>query len=580
HINTEGTNTDTELFTGLSGNMGNSSGFVALFTSSTHGSSTIIDYVEYGAGGQTWESAAADAGIWSAGDFVATVEEGFSMNLDPDGVDTNSSGDWASCEPSMLEINCQALPTPTPTNTAGPGTPTMTPEPTATPGVRLGIVINEVFFDPEGADTGFEYVELMNTAPEPLLLTGYDLKADDADYFTIPDFTLASGAYVVIHVNTSGTNTQTDLYTGPSGNMGNSSGFIALFSDVTHSSGTIVDYIEYGEGGQTWESAAVDAGIWTAGDYIPVESLEGFSLNLCPDGNDQDRSDNWQQDITSAGTENTCNQPTPTPTTTATPEPTRTPTPTPTPRPTVEPVIRLGGYGETDYQYNSGGMVQILAWVTDPESDVARVWVTLGGEWVTDLYDDGLHGDFGAGDGFYGYELTAPPAIDTLPDGPLRLQMRIHAVDARGYSSHIWPLFTVDPEHGYSYRSAPAWWDIQAMEDSGDRAPGDPRPYIYMAGFMESRLSEAEGGDFIFLAVTTGPLPIAYVELYYLGLPTGVYLLDDGMNHDFSAGDGVFGMHFSVGPGVLPAGDYPLQLRAVDVNGNKSDLWPYLTLSE
>ncbi|MCD4653355.1 lamin tail domain-containing protein, partial [bacterium] len=581
HINTSGENSETELFTGSTSNMGNSSGFVALFNDSTHSSSTIIDYVEYGAGGQTWESVAVDAGIWTIGDFVSSVEEGYSMNLDPDGIDTNSFLDWSQCLPSILAVNCQTEPTPTitPSATSGPGTPTRTPLPTETPQIQSGVVINEVFFNPEGSDTGFEFVELYNNSSSSVDISGYDLKPDDSPYYTIPDFVLVAGNYVVIHVNTSGTDTGTDLYTGSGANMGNTSGSIVLFSGTTHGASTIVDFIEYGAGGQTWESTAVSAGIWTVDDFISIEEIEGLSINLCPDGQDLNTSDNWQLDLTSPGNSNTCNEPTPTPTNTPTQEPTWTPTLTPTPRPTVEPVIKLAGFGETDYQFNAGGNVQILAWVTDPESDIVRVWVTIGGETVTDLYDDGLHSDFSANDGIFGFEMSAPPSIGT---GPFRLQMRIHAVDSHGYYSHVWPLLTVDPIFGGSSSKAPAnWWDILEQGRSEDMSySGSRHPFVYMAGFMDTRISESDGGEFSFIAVTSGVLPMAYVELYYYGLPTGVFLMDDGLNNDFNPGDGVFGLSFSVGSGALAAGDYPLQLRAVDIDGNLSDLWPYLTISE
>jgi len=438
--------------------------------------------------------------------------------------------------------------------------------------------VNEVFFNPEGSDTGFEFVELFNRSSSEVDLTGFDLKPDDAGYYTLPDFQLSAGAYVVIHINTSGTNTSTDLYTGAGTNMGNSAGFIALFSDTTHSASTIIDYIEYGAGGQTWESTAVSAGIWTTLDYIVIDETEGLSINLCPNGEDINTSDNWQMDIVSPGSSNICNEPTPSPTATSTPEPTRTPTNTPTPRPTVEPVIKLAGFAETDYQLHPEKGIQILAWVTDPESDIEEVWVTLGGEFLTELFDDGLHGDFGSNDGIFGFELASLPAIET---GPVRLQLRIHSIDSHGYSSHVWPLLTVDGSYESTFHTPINWWEFIEINKQKDKSQvGLDHPFIYMAGYMDTRISENNGGDFSMVAVTSSIIPIAYVELYYYGLPTSVYLLDDGLNNDFNPGDNVFGLSFSLEPDALLSGDYPLQLRAVDIEGNMSDLWPYLTISE
>ena len=82
------------------------------------------------------------------------------------------------------------------------------------------------------------------------------------------------------------------------------------------------------------------------------------------------------------------------------------------------------------------------------------------------------------------------------------------------------------------------------------------------------------------LAFVTGEDPIKTVELYYQGLPTGVYLYDNGRNDDFGAGDNIFGLSVYIEPGVLEPGVYPFQLRATDSEGSRSDLWPYLTLSD
>ncbi|MBI2587681.1 PKD domain-containing protein, partial [Candidatus Azambacteria bacterium] len=75
--------------------MGNTSGWAALFSSQTHSKDTIVDYVEYGAGGQTWESAAVGAGIWTAGAFLPDGDAGTSLGRTSDGKDTNAPGDWS-----------------------------------------------------------------------------------------------------------------------------------------------------------------------------------------------------------------------------------------------------------------------------------------------------------------------------------------------------------------------------------------------------------------------------------------------------------------------------------------------------
>lgn len=157
-----------------------------------------------------------------------------------------------------------------------------------------GVVINEVYYDPADSDTGEEWIELYNGTANLIDLTDYDLNAVSGDYYTFPSFTLSSGDFVVVYWNTDGTNTTTDLYTGTSGfsNMGNTSGWVAFFNSTSHVSNTIIDYIEYGAGGKTWESVAVNAGIWTAEDYV-FDVDAGHSLARDPTGKDTNTKDDF-----------------------------------------------------------------------------------------------------------------------------------------------------------------------------------------------------------------------------------------------------------------------------------------------
>ncbi len=310
HNNLTGDDTTTDLFTGPLTNMSNTQGSVALF-SGPHATDNIIDFVQYGAGNQQWQSAAVSALIWTTDDFVPDAPEGSSINLDPDGQDNNLSDDWAICDPSALAINCEPAtppptntPSPTPTSTIAPtstptntptATPTLTPttpssptasptdEPTQTP-VSAPVIINEIFYDPSGTDTGFEWIELINVSPAPIQLQSWILKPSNADYFVFPDFILESGFRVLVHINAEGTATGSELFAGLSQNMGNTSGSVVLFTGTPYSVETIVDFVQYGADGQTWESLAVSAGIWTTGDYT-MDVDEGYSLNRisrCP----------------------------------------------------------------------------------------------------------------------------------------------------------------------------------------------------------------------------------------------------------------------------------------------------------
>ena len=160
--------------------------------------------------------------------------------------------------------------------------------------VSADVVINEILYDPDGADTDKEYVRLYNNGDSDVNLTNWDLDPSSAPYFTFSSFTLKAKSFVNIHINTSGTNSDTDLYDGGSSNMSNTKGPIALFNSTTHSSSTIIDYIEYGEGGQTNESKAVSAGIWTTGDFVP-DAPEGKVIKLKINGVDNNSSSDWKE---------------------------------------------------------------------------------------------------------------------------------------------------------------------------------------------------------------------------------------------------------------------------------------------
>ncbi len=180
--------------------------------------------------------------------------------------------------------------------------------------VFANVVINEVLYDPDGTDTGLEYIILYNNDNLSVDATGYHLNAVSGDYYTFPSFTLNSKSSVAIHWRKDGTNTQTDLYTGTSGfddNMGNTSGWVALFKNTKHTKDSIIDYIEYGAGGKTYESKAVDAGIWTTGAFI-LDVNEGKALKLKTDGIDNNSPSDWMEtepSITQEESESTTEEP-------------------------------------------------------------------------------------------------------------------------------------------------------------------------------------------------------------------------------------------------------------------------------
>ena len=165
------------------------------------------------------------------------------------------------------------------------------------------VVINEVFYDPSGTDTGKEWIELYNSAPMAFPLNGYCLYAS-GEHYVFGTFSLSAGSYVVVHWNAEGTDSPTDLYTGTTdwSNMGNTSGSVALFNTHdSHTQDTIVDFMEYGDSDNPYDGEGEDAGIWTADDYAS-DVDEGHSLEY--DGSGDAGSDWFDQSTPTSGSEN------------------------------------------------------------------------------------------------------------------------------------------------------------------------------------------------------------------------------------------------------------------------------------
>lgn len=94
HVRATGTNTATDLYWSDTGgvNMGNSYGSVVLFKKLPKDSTTIVDFVQYGAKDQDGEVKAVAAGIWTDNTFVPNIAEGHSIQLI--GADNNAVSDW------------------------------------------------------------------------------------------------------------------------------------------------------------------------------------------------------------------------------------------------------------------------------------------------------------------------------------------------------------------------------------------------------------------------------------------------------------------------------------------------------
>lgn len=136
---------------------------------------------------------------------------------------------------------------------------------------------NEVCYDPDGTDADKEWIEVMNTGQDPVDLEGWLLDCNGPN-LSLPAISLGPGQVAVIHCNA----TEAQL---PMGNecwfmaasLNNTHGFLGLWRSGSQTVGELVDYVEYGATGHSWEGMAIEAGIWPLGAYLP-DVEQGHSL--------------------------------------------------------------------------------------------------------------------------------------------------------------------------------------------------------------------------------------------------------------------------------------------------------------
>ncbi|MFH0852226.1 MAG: lamin tail domain-containing protein [bacterium] len=158
------------------------------------------------------------------------------------------------------------------------------------------VVINELFSDPAGSnDTGKEWIKLFNSSSQETDLTGWQINGS-GKYFTLPSLSLPPNSFLLIHWRADGQNTANEIFTSAAAidtNIGNSSGFIALFKSGERNKDTIIDYVEYGKAGQSLEATAASAGIWPKEQFLPAPG-ENQTLRLKKDGQDSNSVNDWE----------------------------------------------------------------------------------------------------------------------------------------------------------------------------------------------------------------------------------------------------------------------------------------------
>ena len=248
---------------------------------------------------------------------------------------------------------------------------------------------------------------------------------------------------------------------------------------------------------------------------------------------------------------------------------------------------KIKGVWLTDNPFysNEKGELKIQAWVSG--YDISSVKLYYGGTeenretppiYLLELKDDGTNGDEVAGDGVYTYSINLE--ANQVPIGKYLLIVK--AENQYGFSSYSWPFLHVESESYYSksesllnfnYRGT-----INRFKKEVDfiskylpyfKATNNDSPMIIFGSYFNTYISETEGGQlqlFVSIIDPDGISDINEVEIYYEGIPTGIYLEDIGNNF--------YGVIIDMPPGI-PSGDYLLNVRAKDYSNNLSNDWPY-----
>ena len=228
----------------------------------------MIDYMQYASAGHQREETAVEAGVWTAEEFVALAATGESLQyFDNDMV---GAGNWASAPATPGEAN------------AGPIV------------VVNDIRINEVSHGEIAFQGSRNWVELYNAGDGEVDISQLFL-CDFPSYPRIADLTvlsgsttLAAGEYVVLDWSNIDDDAEVGLYqANAEGDFGNAS--------------LMIDYMQYGSAGHQREGIAVEAGVWTAGEFVAL-SLTSETLQYFD--NDMVGAGNWASSPATPGLEN------------------------------------------------------------------------------------------------------------------------------------------------------------------------------------------------------------------------------------------------------------------------------------
>ncbi|MGH7729865.1 MAG: plastocyanin/azurin family copper-binding protein [Candidatus Eiseniibacteriota bacterium] len=115
------------------------------------------------------------------------------------------------------------------------------------------------------------------------------------------DFPVPAGGRVTIHANETGANDPANIYLSELGNLGDVQGSVALyvpsslsFQNALTNADMMLDFVQWGAGGQVNEGTANTAGFWTPGTSIDNVAV-GHSIEYCQNATLDHGVDRWAE---------------------------------------------------------------------------------------------------------------------------------------------------------------------------------------------------------------------------------------------------------------------------------------------
>jgi|GEM_PF-2991002 len=197
------------------------------------------------------------------------------------GVLVGACGDFAKREECLptSDPSCVNDPDPTLPDLTGPN-PNF-PNPAAfrstvaldeTPG-KTKLLLSELLLDPVGANAGMQKLELWNSGSSDMDAGNFVLHFGDQSFELPKGAVIPAGGFLVIHIGMAGSDDALNVYAPMLGELTASKGDALLATR----DGQLTDYVQWGEPGQSFESAAQAEGQWPEGYACPTP-VEGASL--------------------------------------------------------------------------------------------------------------------------------------------------------------------------------------------------------------------------------------------------------------------------------------------------------------